>query len=131
MALVKSGGIYTVKRGETTIETVTPTAFFTNLVAATVNQQIIAGVTGKIIRVLSIRIASSNATGSLFLKTASGGAGRGLYNVPAAATNNDIQIPEFENGITETIAGQGLFGDTTGAGFTPFINGMYLIYTSV
>lgn len=130
MSLVKSNGVYNVVKSGAVIETVTPVIFFTNLAAATNNQSIIGGVALKVIRILSMRIASSNAAGNLYIKSASAGTGRGLYNVPAAATYLDVQIPEFENGIMEMAVGQGMFGDTTGAGFTPYISGMCLIYTA-
>lgn len=93
------------------------------LAAATANQQVVAAVTGKKIRVLSILLESGLGTTAYF-KSGSGGGGLFYFNA-AAGANEFYSAPEI--GLCETAAGVGLFCDTGTNGATVSLR--YITFT--
>lgn len=87
-----------------------------NLTAATSNQLVIAAVTGKKLFILHGTMNSGAAAGSVTFKSASGGASKKRYYIPAStAVPSNVEIPAILWGNFRTNSGQGLYADTTGA----------------
>ena len=93
------------------------------------NQQVIAGISGKIIRIFGWHVQADNTTaGTLALKSGSGGSA--LY--PAltfpANTSPPDRIPIFDGGYFEADVGVGLFADVATANLRSVF--FYLAYTA-
>lgn len=99
------------------------------LSAAVANdQQIVAAVTGKRIRVMGMVLGSSAASSSvLFQSGAAGVQLTTLLNAPAIATLPPFVLPITDSGYFETTTGEGLFCDVTIA--ITYINVFYIEYT--
>ena len=111
-----------------------PTGIATIQTAAVVtavanNQQLVAAVSGKRIRVMGwIAQAVGAAVGSFTLKSNSGGTAISApLTVPVVTAGANEKLPISHTGYMETSTGHGLFTDVTGAGinFTIF----YIQYT--
>lgn len=105
--------------------------FCTQLIAlgATNNQQVIAGITGKVIRIMGWRVqANGGAIASVNFKDGSGGTIFTIFNAPPN-TNGDIDsLPVVDCGYHSLPTSTGLFvdiGSVTGALITVF----YIVYT--
>lgn len=82
------------------------------LSAATNNQQVIAAVSGKEIRVLSGNIISAGLESSIVFKSASGGTAKQGYIVPPTSSDTpNVTLEPNEFGWMRTTAGDGLFAD--------------------
>ena len=93
------------------------------------NQSIVAGVAGKIIRVMGYQCQTAGAApGGFAMKNGSGGAFLlGPFTVPANTAGVVDRLPIVDSGYTETTAGTGLFIDvsTTAINFNIY----YIVYT--
>lgn len=93
------------------------------------NQQVIAGVSGKKIKVMGLLAQSNGATLGFFsLKSASGGTVIfGPFAPPSNTTGTYLQLDIADVGYCETNVGEGLFVDVSTAVVILFVN--YLVYT--
>jgi hypothetical protein len=85
------------------------------LLASTANQSLIAAVTGKRLRVLSIIVNSAGATTVISLKNGSGGAIIMSFNVPASTNGENAVFDIDPIGWCDTAAGVALVADLGGA----------------
>jgi len=84
--------------------------------AGATNAQVLAAVTGKRLRVLSITVNAGTAASILLsLKNGSGGAGLLYLRDPSTSTGAQIHLAPSEIGHADTGEGVGLFADTAGA----------------
>jgi len=93
------------------------------------NQQVVAAVSGKRIRVMGLwGISGGAGISSCTLKSASGGTALQSFTLPAnTSAQPNVQMPVVDSGYYETVTGEGLFLDvaTTAA----LINVQVIIYT--
>lgn len=93
------------------------------------NQTIVPAVTGARIRVMGWKAHGTTGTaGTMLLKSASGGATISpTLPIPANTTFPADILPLSLTGYCETVAGEGLFADVTGAAISLFL--WYITYT--
>lgn len=93
------------------------------------DQQLIAAVTGKIIRVMGMILQCSSATvGNITFENGSGGSDLfGPLNIPPSTAGDTFQLPIFESGYFETSSGTGLYGDVVTGGILASL--FYITYT--
>ncbi len=88
------------------------------IAAGTTDSALVAAVTGKKLRVLSVVINQGDTTPSSVTFTSKpGGAGTAIYAPLKAAANGGFVLPFNASGWFETVSGQGL-SVSTGAGST-------------
>ena len=106
---------------------VTPVIGFGKDFAVGNNQQVIAAVTGKIIRVMGFSLQSTTAVNSLiYLKNGSGG---GMFHIQWTPASNQPIVPfdVCDGGYFECSVSTGLYTDVvTAAGI---VNVNYIVYT--
>jgi hypothetical protein len=81
------------------------------VVATTANQEVLAAVTGKRIRVIGLACFSDGAVTAVNLKSGSGGATLFWALVPANTAGDTLILPITEFGYADTATGVGLFSD--------------------
>jgi hypothetical protein len=89
---------------------------YSSYTAGTNNQLAVAAVTGKQIIVVSAQMTSLGTAGAVGFISASGGTGLDYYTIPANTVSDpNVTLPFDLGGHFETVAGQGLYINTSGA----------------
>ena len=89
-----------------------PLDLFKQLTGGGANQEILAAITGKKIRVLEMVVSSGSTASVLSIKSASAGTILRLFQIPAITQGDpNVVLPYDADGHFDTIVGQGLFAD--------------------